>query len=248
MSLGTRQILKKVSLEAGPGVTAIIGPNGSGKTTLLRTIAGLVPAVSGHLEIDGRSVLGMSLRKRSQEVAYSPQEWPSGPDFTVRHTVLLGRTPSLGWAGRPQRRDLEAADLAMRKLGIHALAERPLSELSGGERRLVVLAMCVCRDAGVILLDEPTTFLDAAHAAMLLRHVRTLGVEQGKTIVIALHDVNQVISCASNVLLLHDDGAFASGSVAHMVTSTALTELFGVDFVVARSGGTLYAAPLYGGP
>ena len=181
-----RAVLAGVSLAARPGrVLALLGPNGCGKSTLLRTMAGLLPPLGGEVLLDGRR--DYSPRQAAQRVAYLPQS-RTAPNITVRRLVLHGRFPYLSYPRRYGREDYEAVDRALAAADALDLADRPLPELSGGQRQKAYLAMALAQETEAILMDEPTTFLDIRHQLEVLALVRRLA-EEGRGVVLALHDL-----------------------------------------------------------
>ena len=165
-----RAVLAGVSLAARPGrVLALLGPNGCGKSTLLRTMAGLLPPLGGEVLLDGRR--DYSPRQAAQRVAYLPQS-RTAPNITVRRLVLHGRFPYLSYPRRYGREDYAAVDRALAAADALDLADRPLPELSGGQRQKAYLAMALAQETEAILMDEPTTFLDIRHQLEVLALLR----------------------------------------------------------------------------
>ena len=208
------------ALEPGQ-VLALVGSNGSGKTTLLKTIAGLLPPVSGTLE-----VLGPGPR-RPGGIAYMGQFHPSSfmLPLRVHDVVRMARYAAHGLFGRMNAADEQAVQEAMATLGVLDLAEAPLNALSGGQRQRVFLAQAFARDAGLVLLDEPAANLDAGARAIYRKRVRQLS-DAGCSIIIATHDIDEAAECDTTMLLAHRVVAF--GPSAEILTQEALLATFGM--------------------
>ncbi len=173
-------IVNDVSFTIAPGeVLALIGPNGAGKTTLIKALSGVVPAFSGQVRAMDQDLL-----------------------FTVWQTALLGRTPYLGWLGKPAAQDLERVHWALDQSGLALLSHRRVGELSGGEQQRVLVARALAQHTPILLLDEPTAHLDLRYQTELLSLVRRLAAENHLTVLMALHDLNQVGLYADRVALL----------------------------------------------
>jgi iron complex transport system ATP-binding protein len=199
---------------------AIIGPNGAGKSTLLKAIAGLVEH-TGEVRVDDQDINELSHRERARKIGYSPQT-PELPDgLTVTDYVLLGRTPHLKPLAREGKRDRIIATEVLRRLDLEALESRRLKTLSGGERQRAVLARVLAQQAGLLLLDEPTTGLDIGHAQSLLELVDRLRKADGTTVVSTLHDLTLAGQYADRLLLL-DNGEVAKEGTPRQVLTEKL--------------------------
>lgn len=220
-----RAVLTGVSLAARPGrVLALLGPNGCGKSTLLRTMAGLLPPLGGEVLLDGRR--DYSPRQAAQRVAYLPQS-RTAPNITVRRLVLHGRFPYLSYPRRYGREDYEAVDRALAAADALDLADRPLPELSGGQRQKAYLAMALAQETEAILMDEPTTFLDIRHQLEVLALVRRLA-EEGRGVVLALHDLCLALTAADDVAVLGEGRLLALGGPEAVYQSKVLERVMGV--------------------
>ena len=237
-----RAVLAGVSLAARPGrVLALLGPNGCGKSTLLRTMAGLLPPLGGEVLLDGRR--DYSPRQAAQRVAYLPQS-RTAPNITVRRLVLHGRFPYLSYPRRYGREDYEAVDRALAAADALDLADRPLPELSGGQRQKAYLAMALAQETEAILMDEPTTFLDIRHQLEVLALVRRLA-EEGRGVVLALHDLCLALTAADDVAVLGEGRLLALGGPEEIYRSGILERVMGVRLDrTAGPGGWRYFCEL----
>lgn len=213
---------------------ALIGPNGAGKSTLLRLMAGLSKPDSGSIGISGRPLSSYSDSERSSLVAFVPQVWAQGFDLTVRSIVELGRIGRYRWwdrIGRLSSAHRQAADLAMAATGTYELAERRFTELSGGESKRVLLAMALAQETPILLLDEPTAYLDPGHANDLLNRVQNLVRQEGKTVIMAYHDLTTVGLYCDQIWALNQGQLVLSGPALEVLSDPALKSLFELDFL-----------------
>lgn len=218
---GEKLILHDISLDFPPGtVTAILGPNGSGKSTLLKAAAGLLPIASGAVVAE---------EPRARHVAYLPQS-RRVPEMTVRQLVLQGRYPWLGWPRRYGEKDHALARRAMERLEVAGLANRPLAELSGGTRQKCYLAMTLAQDTEVLLLDEPTSFLDPAHQLRLMALCRSVAAG-GKAVAVVLHDLPLALRFADRVAVMDAGRLLMVDSPAGLLKSGLLEKTFAVKIL-----------------
>jgi iron complex transport system ATP-binding protein len=219
-----------LSLEIGDGdIVSLVGPNGSGKSTLLRALGRVLKPRRGTVYLDGRAMREWPTREVARKLALLPQGPTLAADLSVHELVWLGRSPHQGLLGLPTREDHEAVRWAIEETGITALAGRRLSELSGGERQRVWVAMALAQQPQVLLLDEPTTFLDLNHQLELLDLIRYLNREHGLTVVMVLHDLNQAARYARRVVVLKEGEIYADGPPAEVLTPETLRDVFGVE-------------------
>ncbi|HEV2784021.1 MAG TPA: ABC transporter ATP-binding protein [Actinophytocola sp.] len=248
---GSNRVVFNVSTALEPGGwLAIIGPNGAGKSTLLKSIVGLADS-DGEILLHGRPAVGLGARERARAIGYAPQI-PVLPDrLTVTDYALLGRTPHLGLLAKEGRRDLMIVEQVLARLDLSDLAGRLLRTLSGGERQRAVLARVLAQQAGLLLLDEPTTGLDIGHAQALLDLVDRLRAEDGATVVSTLHDLTFAAQYADHLLLLDGGEVVAAGAPAEVLTRDAVRRHFDAEVeVLSTARGQLVVAParLPGGP
>ncbi len=222
-----RPVLKNVDLRIPSGkVTVILGPNGCGKSTLLKALCGIIPADRGEVLLDGSNILALPRRQLARRVAYLAQGRQI-PEITVGHLVLHGRFPYLGYPRRYRKADYSAASAAMEAMGILDLSDEPVQNLSGGQRQKAYIAMALAQETPVILMDEPTTYLDISHQLQLMRHARMLAA-QGKTVVMVIHDIAHAFQTAEHMVLMGDGAVVAEGEPEEIYASGKIGAVFGV--------------------
>jgi iron complex transport system ATP-binding protein len=223
-------VLQQLSLSiADRDVVALVGPNGSGKSTLLRALGRVLRPKGGTVYLDGKSMREWPTREVARRLALLPQGPTLANDLTVEELVRLGRSPHQGILGLPTREDEDAVRWAIAETGISGMAGRRMSALSGGERQRVWVAMALAQEPQVLLLDEPTTFLDLNHQLEVLDLIRYLNREHGITVVMVLHDLNQACRYARRVVMLSRGQVYADGPPSEIVSPETLREVFGVE-------------------
>jgi len=229
-----RSVVDGLSVRIPEGrVTMIVGANACGKSTLLRGLARLLKPAAGAVTLDGRAIHTLPSRELARTLGLLPQH-PTSPDgITVRDLVGRGRYPHQGFFRSWREGDLSPHDLAVQRAleatGTLALAERDVDELSGGQRQRVWIAMALAQETEVLLLDEPTTFLDLAHQVEVLDLVTDLNRERGTTVAIVLHDLNLAARYADNVIAMKDGAVAAMGAPEDVVTEELVREVFGLE-------------------
>jgi iron complex transport system ATP-binding protein len=244
---GARAAIAGVSARVAPGeMLGVIGPNGSGKSTLIRVLAGVQRPSTGMVRLDGGDLHVLPRRARARRIALVPQETHLSFPIRVRDLVLLGRAPHTGRFGLEGPDDLRAAHDAMVRAEVIELADRPVDQLSGGERQRVVLARALAQDAGILLLDEPTSFLDLKHAVVLLDLVRELCRGRGLAVAVVLHDLNLAAMYCDRLLLLDRGRVHAAGTPDEVLTYRDLCTVYGTELYVAPNDvtGRLVVLPL----
>jgi iron complex transport system ATP-binding protein len=231
-----------LALAAGE-VLCVLGPNGGGKTTLFRTLLGLLSAQAGEVRLDGTPLDRMARASVARRLGYVPQGHAAPFAFAVRDAVLMGRTAHIGMFAAPGAADRAAADDAIRTLAIEALAERFVTELSGGERQLVMIARALAQGARVLVLDEPTASLDFGNQVRVLREMRRLAAE-GYAVVFSSHDPSQAFLAAGRVLLLSRGGMLRQGTPEEVITADNLRAVYGVEVRVATLDGVRVCLPV----
>jgi iron complex transport system ATP-binding protein len=241
MKLGERSVLREVSFEVQPGeVVALLGRNGVGKTTLLRLAARALVPDSGTIRLGDRSLDDFSRRELAQVIATVPQDTHVPFPFLAGEVVLMGRAPHQGLFGFESRDDIERAMEAMERVGIADLADRVVTELSGGERQLVMIARALAQQPELLLLDEPTAFLDLRHRIDVLQVVRALA-EQGRGALVVSHDLGLAARICDRAVVLGDGMVVAQGRPADVLSPDVLRRAFGIeaDVMTAPDGAAL---------
>ena len=213
-------------------IAAIIGPNGSGKSTLLKALARLLEPRAGRVEFMGEDLWQKTEREVAQKVAFLPQSAEPPGDITVMELVRMGRLPHRKFWDSFSKEDGEACREALARTGMEKFSQRPILALSGGERQRARLAMALAQQPEVLLLDEPTTYLDIRHQLALMELVEKLHASLGLTVVMVLHDLNQAVRYSHHIIAIHDGQVLADGAPEAVFTEALVRELYGVESVV----------------
>lgn len=239
---GGTPVLREVSFTVPKGsLTALIGPNGCGKTTLLRAAARQLPLLAGEILLDGRPVSSYGRTEFAREAAFMPQVH-SVPAITAGALVAHGRFPHLGFSRRLRPEDRAAVQAAMEATGVADWANRDLRALSGGERQRVYLAMALAQDTDLILLDEPTTYLDPGRQFELLDLIASLP-GRGKTVVMVLHDLSHALRYSTQLLLLEQGRLVQRGTPEELYAGGQLDRVFGIRSRRAPDGSYYFLPP-----
>ncbi len=226
-SYGEIEALKGISLDVNAGeILGVVGPNGAGKSTLIKVLSGVLAIKSGQVLINNQEISSYSTAQRARTLAVVPQARHIGGAFTVKQAVLLGRNPYLGFLGNPGRTDLEKVSWAMSQTDVEDLAERKLAEISGGEQQRVLLARALAQDTPVLLLDEPTNHLDLKFQVNLLKLLKSLVTRENLTVLMAMHDLNQVSGIADKVALLKEGKLYRLGNPREVLTPEHIKETY----------------------
>ena len=226
-------ILHGVSLRVEAGrYVSIVGPNGAGKSTFLKCLNRILVAAGGEIRVHGRSLAAYSQSQLAREIGYVPQGGTDDIPFTVFEFAMLGRYPHLSPFTPTSAEDEAAVRRALALTGADGLAERPCHTLSGGERQRVLIAAALVQDARILLLDEPTTFLDPHHQQDILRLLARLHQESGVTILSVTHDINAAAMASDEILALREGRAVFHGPPAGLMEAEVLRELFGRSFLL----------------
>lgn len=232
--------LHQVSASIAPGqLTAVIGPNGCGKSTLMKCMAGLLKPSAGELRLDGRSFHAIPEKERARSVSYMPQSRIT-PDISVRQLVTHGRYPHLRWGQNLTKADRGIVDRALERTELTPYAGRSVSHLSGGERQRAYLAMMLAQETPVMLLDEPTTYLDLSSQFSLMVLLKELCGE-GRSIVTVLHDLSLALEYADRILLMQAGRLIIDGTPEEVFLSGKMQNVFGVDIVRTNAGRYVFA-------
>ncbi len=232
---GPRLVVEGLSLELLEGhITALVGPNGSGKSTLLKTLARLLQPSSGAVYLNGKAISRMATSAVAQEIAVLPQGPVAPAGVTVGELVEQGRYPHAGPLRMLRQQDYAVISDAVRLTGMTDFVHRPLDSLSGGEKQRAWIALALAQDTPVLLLDEPTTFLDIGHQLEVLELVKRLNVERQMTIVLVLHDLNQAARYADRMVALNEGKIVCDGPPADVLTAPLLEQVFHVRASIVR--------------
>ncbi len=240
-SYGTQQVLYDINLDVKNGeVLALIGPNGAGKSTIIRAASGVIPS-TGHIRTNGDDFASLSPLQRARYLAVVPQAISLPPAFTVWETVLMGRTPYLGFLGHASSHDEELARQALSRVNALAFSERRVGELSGGEAQRILLARALCQSTPILLLDEPTAHLDLQYQVSLLELIQELAHKENLAVLVAMHDLNLASHYADRVALLVGGHLQAIGTPREVLTSELISHAYCLPVQVVEH-------PFLGGP
>ncbi|MDU4960807.1 MAG: ABC transporter ATP-binding protein [Sporomusaceae bacterium] len=230
LGFGERRIVNAMDLDITRGeVICILGPNGSGKSTLLKGIARNLKPTAGAVYLDGRDIHTLSAKAVARKLAVLPQKHEAAGDVSVRELVEYGRFPHQNWWQGTRSEDDAIIEQAMCQTGVASLADRAVSTLSGGESQRAWIAMALAQKPQVLLLDEPTTYLDICHQLEVMELVRRLNQNQGLTVIMVLHDINHAARYASRILVINQGSLYAAGSPEQVITREMLAAVFGVE-------------------
>lgn len=240
---GQERILDGLDLAIPEGrITALVGANGSGKSTILKNLARILKPDGGAVYLDGRALGELATKAIAREMAVLPQSPDAPAGLLVRELVGYGRFPWQKPLTAMNAEDRAAIDTALDLTGMTGFADRPVGNLSGGQRQRAWIAMALAQNSRILLLDEPTTFLDMAHQLEVLSLLERLNREQGRTIVMVVHDINHALRYAHHIVLIRAGQIVATGMPEEVLTPEALSDAFGVlaDMVRdPRSGKTI---------
>ncbi len=227
---GPHVVSRRLSLTIERGSrTALVGPNGSGKSTTLKTLARLIAPLAGSVYLNGQDINRLPTRRVARRMAILPQVHEVPAELTVLELVEQGRFPHVGTLGMLRRQDDEAIREAIRMTRLQDFVHRPIDTLSGGERQRAWMALALAQRTEILLLDEPTTFLDVGHQLDLLELVSDLNRDRGVTIVMVLHDLNHAARYSDRMIAMSDGQVVADGAPAQVLTPLLLRDCFAVE-------------------
>ncbi|WP_257349839.1 ABC transporter ATP-binding protein [Pseudalkalibacillus decolorationis] len=236
---GERLIVKDLSVEIpDKKITTIIGPNGCGKSTLLKAITRIISHQSGSVILDGGNITTENTKLLAKKMAILPQTPESASGLTVGELVSYGRFPYQKGFGRLTKKDYEVIDWALEVTGTIDYKYRPVDSLSGGQRQRVWIAMALAQETEIIFLDEPTTYLDMAHQLEVLELLQDLNVQEERTIIMVLHDLNQAARFADYIIALKDGQIVKAGDYEEVITHDVLKDVFQIDAEIGRDPRT----------
>jgi iron complex transport system ATP-binding protein len=237
MRLGLREVLSGLDFVAHAGeMTAVIGPNGAGKTTLLKILAGLLAPSAGTVTLGAHAMADWPPPQRARSLAYLPQERITHWALSARAVVALGRLPHQPMGAGESPADTRAIDAALAAMDIGHLAERPVLEMSGGERARVLVARVLAQEPIALLADEPAAGLDPAHQLTLFHHFTALA-SAGRTVVVALHDLSLAARFCHRIVLMQEGRSIAAGAPENVLTSEHLAAVYGINARYATIDG-----------
>ena len=225
-------VLSGISFSVSSGeILCILGPNGVGKTTLFKSMLGLLRPISGRVTVDGEDIAPWSNRKRARTIGYIPQSHVPPFPYSVLQVVTMGRVSGMGLFSAPSGEDYAAAEAVLGELQIESLKDRIYTELSGGERQMVLIARALAQDPRILLMDEPTANLDYGNQARVLAQIRRLA-ERGMTVVMTTHSPDHAFLCSSKVAMVERGNRVTFGDAESIVTKENLDRMYGVDVFV----------------
>ncbi|MFC4307116.1 ABC transporter ATP-binding protein [Cohnella boryungensis] len=242
LSYGNTTVIDQLDLRIPQGrISVLIGSNGSGKSTLLRSFARLLKPERGTILLNGHNIARLSSKEAARRMAVLPQG-PALPEgLTVLQLVRLGRNPYQGFLQQWTEEDERQVGFALQAASLEGLAERPVDSLSGGQRQRAWIAMILAQNTDILLLDEPTTYLDMAHQVEILNLLFELNERHGRTIVMVLHDLNLSCRYAHHIIAVQDKGIHSQGAPEKIVTKRMIREVFGMECEIGTD-------PLFGTP
>lgn len=235
LSYDGRAIISGLDFDVHDGeVTAIIGPNGCGKSTLLRGLGRVMAPAAGEVLLDDVPLRSIPTRQIARRVSLLPQAPEAPAGLTVAELVARGRHPHQRWFEQFTRSDEAVVREAMASTGVEHLADQPLDELSGGQRQRAWLSMTLAQQTDIVLLDEPTTYLDLAHQVEVLELVQELNAVHGRTVVMVLHDISLAARYASRIVAMKDGRIISSGTPDEVISEDMLADVFGLRAAIMR--------------
>jgi iron complex transport system ATP-binding protein len=235
VSYDERLIVKNLSIQIpDKKITTIIGSNGCGKSTLLKALTRIIPHQSGTVVLDGKQISTENTKILARKMAILPQTPESPSGLTVGELVSYGRFPYQKGFGRLTKKDYEVIDWALDVTGTVDFKYRPVDSLSGGQRQRVWIAMALAQETEYIFLDEPTTYLDMAHQLEVLELLQQLNKEQGRTIIMVLHDLNHAARFADFLIAMKDGQIVKAGTCEEVINKEVLKQVFHIDAVIGR--------------
>ncbi|MGB2947608.1 MAG: ABC transporter ATP-binding protein [Rhodococcus sp. (in: high G+C Gram-positive bacteria)] len=230
LGYGDRVIIEKLNVQIHAGViTTVIGPNGCGKSTLLRSLGRLLKPKSGRVILDGKAITSMRTKDVARVLGMLPQA-PTAPEgLTVGDLVSRGRHPHQSWIRQWSSDDESQVANALELTGVSDLADRPVDELSGGQRQRAWISMALAQGTDILLLDEPTTYLDLAHSIEVLDLVDRLHEELGRTVVMVLHDLNLAVRYSDQLIVMSQGKIVEAGRPQDVISEKLLLDVFGLE-------------------
>jgi iron complex transport system ATP-binding protein len=224
-----KRVLEDISFEVEKNkVTTLIGPNGCGKSTILKALSRSKKPVSGEIFLEMENIYHIKEKKLAKIMSILPQSPKVPDDFSARDLVGYGRYPYMNWMGRLTRKDYDIIDWAIRETKIESLQHRQVSTMSGGERQRAWIAMALAQQPKLLLLDEPTTYLDICHQFEVLELINRLNKEMDITVVMVLHDLNQAARYSDKIIVVKDEKIYKEGRPEEIINEKLLEEVFNI--------------------
>ncbi|WP_246582737.1 ABC transporter ATP-binding protein [Clostridium mobile] len=238
---GNNKIINNINLEVALGDSlCILGPNGAGKTTLFKTVLGFIKPIEGEVLVNEKDIFKISRKELAKIIAYVPQVHVQPFSYTVLDVVLMGRTPYIGNFSSPSLKDKLSAEEILYKLNIYNLRDKIYTEISGGEKQLVLIGRALAQESQVLIMDEPTSNLDFGNQIRVLEHVKSLVKEDNIALVMTTHHPNHAFICSNKVALMDKGSIIKYGSKEEVLTEGNLKSLYGIDEKYCSFKGETY--------
>ena len=244
ISYGNLDIVKDLNLNIPKGkITTIIGANGCGKSTVLKTIARIIQPKSGDIYINDKNIKEQSSKDLAKTMAVLPQSPQAPSGLTVEELIAYGRFPHQKGFGKLKKEDTDIVTWALEVTGIKEFRDRPIEALSGGQRQRAWIAMALAQQTDILVLDEPTTYLDIYHQIEILEVVKKLNEEHNITIVMVLHDINQAIKYSHNIVIMKNGAIVNEGSPSKIINENIIKDVYQVEGFIGKDEDEIYFIP-----
>ncbi len=240
-----KDFISKLNVQIEKGkITTILGPNGSGKSTLLSILGGINKPTSGEVTINNKSIKKIKKKDLAKEISTVHQQNKVPSDITVKELVSYGRIPHKKYFQGNDESDNVIIDWAIKRTGLESLKDKSVMSISGGERQRAFIAMALAQKSKILFLDEPTTYLDIYHQVEILELVKELNDEEGLTVIMVLHDINQAIKYSQNVIVMESGQVMASGKVNEVIDMNLLNKVYKIGGFISEIEKEKFFVPL----